>query len=99
MEERRRTPRREVQGQSMGLTVAESVRVIDISRSGVLLHTSSPPDVGARARLRLSVAGEPLAAHVEVRRVSAVSGGYRVGARFVEMTPVHRRLIAQVMGK
>jgi hypothetical protein len=83
----------------MGLTVAESVRVLDISRSGVLLHTSSPPDVGARARLRLSVAGEPLAAHVEVRRVSAVLGGYRVGARFVEMTPVHRRLIAQVMGR
>ena len=95
MEERRRTPRREVEGQSMGVTVAESVRVLDMSRSGVLLHTSSPPDLGARAKLRLSVGGEPLAADLEVRRVSAVPGGYRVGARFVELTLVHRRLIEQ----
>ena len=83
----------------MGVPVAESVRVLDLSSAGVLLETSSAPDLGAIAKLKLSVGGEPLAADVEVRRVTAAPGGYRVGARFVEMTPTHRRLIERFMGQ
>ena len=99
MEERRLSPRRQVQGQSVAVRVAESVRVLDLSSAGVLLETDSPPDLGAIAKLRLSVGGEPLAADVEVRRVTAGSSGYRVGARFVELTPAHRRLIERFMGQ
>lgn len=83
----------------MGVAVAESVRVLDLSAAGVLLHTLSPPELGSRAKLRLSLGGEPLAAEVEVRRVSPASGGYRVGARFVAITPTHRRLIEQFIGQ
>jgi hypothetical protein len=99
MEERRRSPRRPVRGQSMAVPVAESVRVLDLSIAGVLLETASPPDLGAIAKLKFSVGGEPLAADVEVKRVTAGPGGYRVGARFVEMTPAHRRLIERFMGQ
>ena len=99
MEERRRSARRDVQGQAMGVPVAESVRVLDLSSAGVLLETSSPPELGAIAKLKFSVGGEPLATDVEVRRVTAAPGGYRVGARFVEMTPTHRRLIERFMGQ
>jgi hypothetical protein len=83
----------------MGVPVAESVRVLDLSSSGVLLETSSAPELGGIAKLKFSVGGEPLAADVEVRRVTAAPGGYRVGARFVEMTPNHRRLIERFMGQ
>ena len=83
----------------MGVPVAESVRVLDLSSAGVLLETSSPPELGAIAKLKVSVGGEPLATDVEVRRVTAAPGGYRVGARFVEMTPTHRRLIERFMGQ
>ena len=99
MEERRRSPRRQVEGLSLAVPVAESVRVLDLSIAGVLLETPSPPDLGAIAKLRFSVGGEPLAADVEVRRVTAGPSGYRVGARFVEMTPAHRRLIERFMGQ
>ena len=74
MEERRRSPRRQVQGQSMAVPVAESVRVLDLSIAGVLLEDASPPDLGAIAKLKFSVGGEPLAADVEVKRVTAAPG-------------------------
>ena len=83
----------------MGVPVAESVRVLDLSSAGVLLEMQSRPDLGAIARLKFSVGGEPLSADVEVRRVAGAPGSYRVGARFVEMTPVHRRLIERFMGQ
>ncbi len=99
MDERRRGPRHEAGGWSMGVSVAESVRVLDLSRSGLLLQTVSRPEIGSRARLKLSVGGEPLAADVEVRRVAAAHGGFHVGVRFVDMTPGHRRLIERFMGQ
>lgn len=99
MEERRLSPRRQVHGQSVAVRVAESVRVLDLSSAGVLLETASPPDLGAIAKLKFSVGGEPLAADVEVRRVTAGPSGYRVGARFVELTPANRRLIERFMGQ
>jgi c-di-GMP-binding flagellar brake protein YcgR len=98
MEERRRTPRHAAAGPVVGLPVSTSVRVLDMSGAGVLLQTALPPDLGTRARLNLSVAGEPLAVQVEVRRVAATPEGYRVGARFVDMTAEHRRLVERFMG-
>jgi len=98
-EERRRGPRSDGGGLSMGVPTAESVRVLDLSRSGLLLQTVSRPEIGSRARLKLSVGGEPLAADVEVRRVAVTHGGFHVGVRFVDMTPGHRRLIERFMGQ
>jgi hypothetical protein len=99
MEERRLSPRRQTQGHPVAVPVAESVRVLDLSLSGVLLETASRADLGAIAKLKFSVGGEPLAADVEVRRVTGGPSGYRVGARFVELTPAHRRLIERFMGQ
>ena len=99
MDDRRRGPRNDGGGVSMALPVAESVRVLDLSRGGLLLQTVSRPEIGSRARLKLSVGGEPLAADVEVRRVAVTHGGFHVGVRFVDMTPGHRRLIERFMGQ
>ena len=99
VDERRRGPRHDGGGLSVGVPVAESVRVLDLSRSGLLLQTVSRPEIGSRARLKLSVGGEPLATDVEVRRVAATHGGFQVGVRFVDMTPGHRRLIERFMGQ
>lgn len=86
-------------GQEVQLSTAESVRVIDLSVGGALLHAREPLPVGSRAQLRLSVGSSPMAADVEVRRVSALAphAGYHIGARFVAITPQHRQLIERFL--
>jgi hypothetical protein len=73
--------------------------VLDLSGAGVLLQTPIAPELGARGKLRFALGGEPMATGVEVRRVSQVPGGYRVGARFVDMSPLQRRLIEWFMSQ
>lgn len=94
--ERRRAPRRAVVDGSMaGITAASSVRVVDISLSGVLLASTRPATVGARGRLSLTIGGNPLAAEVEIRRVVAAPdrAGFNIGARFVDITQAQRDAI------
>ena len=96
MEERRRFPRRSVEGEFASVPVSQQVRVVDISASGVLLHATQPLDVGTRGALRLSLAGKPFAADVLVQRVtSGVSPaeGYRVGVKFVSVNAEHLQAI------
>jgi PilZ domain-containing protein len=102
MEERRRSPRRPVDTEFVKISSADSVRVLDISAAGVLFQTPSPLSLGARGQLRLSVGGAPLLAEIEVRRVSVApdsSPGYRIGAKFVAMTPKHRQLIERFISQ
>lgn len=94
--ERRRAPRRAVVDGSMaGITAASSVRVVDISLSGVLLASTRAATVGARGRLSLTIGGNPLAAEVEIRRVVAAPdrSGFNIGARFVDITQAQRDAI------
>lgn len=94
--ERRRAPRVAVaDGIPAGITAANSVRVVDISLSGVLLASSRSATVGTRGRLSFTIGGNPLAAEVEIRRVteSPDASGFRIGARFVDITPAQRDAI------
>ena len=88
MIERRQYPRRQVEGEFAGVQATLSVRVLDISVSGVLLQSSRPVQVGERGSLRLSLGGQPFTADVEVQR-----SGYRLALAFVAVTPEHGQLI------
>jgi hypothetical protein len=102
MEERRRSPRRIVEGHSMAVHSVESVRVLDLSASGVLLQASDVVGLRSKALLRLSVGGSPFAAEVEVMRVSRApqsSEGYRIAAQFLAITPKHRQLIERFISQ
>ena len=102
MEERRRFPRRSVQGESAGVPVSQQVRVVDISSVGVLLHAARPLDTGTRAALRLSLGGQPFAADVVVQRVTSDAGpaaGYRIGAKFLSVSAEHLQVIERLIAQ
>lgn len=94
--ERRRAPRVSVAGSVLaGITAANSVRVVDISLGGVLLASAKAATVGARGRLSFTIGGNPLATEVEIRRVVETpdASGFRIGARFLNITPSQREAI------
>jgi len=102
MEERRRSPRKTVEGHSMAVHSAESVRIVDLSATGVLFHSQDPVGVREKALLRLSMGGAPFAAEVEVTRVGPASQtgeGYRIAAQFPAITPNHRQLIERFISQ
>jgi hypothetical protein len=100
MDERRRFPRRQIHGEYAGVQATVSVQVLDISLSGVLLHSSHPIRVGDRGFLRLSLGGEPFTAEVEVQRVSAGPGnGYRIGLAFVGVGAEQGQLIERFVAQ
>ena len=96
MEERRRSPRFDVDGGELAvLPISLSVRLLDISLSGVLVQSSQNAKEGSRGRLRLDLAGRPFAADVEVRRIAQGPGGrgYKIGARFLDLTDDQRQIL------
>jgi len=96
MEERRRSPRFDVDGGGLAvLPISLSVRLLDISLSGALVQSSQNAKEGARGRLRLDLAGRPFAADVEVRRIAQGPGGhgYKIGARFLDLTDDQRQIL------
>ena len=99
MEERRRSPRRVVEGELATVPAVFNVRVLDISLAGVLLQSSHPVEPGARGLLRLNLDESPFKAEVQVQRVVAddATVGYRLGATFVALSPDHRQLIERFM--
>lgn len=97
--ERRRTVRFPVDGEGeAGIVASNSVRVVDISPGGVLLESPRPAAIGTRGRLSLTLGGAPLAAEVEIRRVSESPDrdGFRIGAMFIAITPAQRDTIARL---
>lgn len=98
--ERRRAPRVAVApGTEVGVPVALTVRLVDISASGVLLSSPQRVNVGQRARLQMTLGGEPLNVEVEVRRVAENDremnshNRYRLGATFVAPDDFARRSV------
>jgi hypothetical protein len=100
--ERRRAPRVAVApGTEVGVPTGLTVRLLDISASGVLISSPQKMAVGQRARLQLTLGGEPLNVEVEVRRVA--EGGtmmdavgrsrFRLGAAFVDPDEYARRSV------
>jgi hypothetical protein len=91
-----------MEGHSMAVYSVESVRVLDLSATGVLLQSRESVDVNSKATLRLSVAGAPFAAEVEIMRVAAaprLADGFRVAAQFLAITPKHRQLIERFISQ
>ena len=89
--DRRRTPRVAVGGgQQVGVPMALTVRLVDISGGGVLISSPQRMAIGQRARLRTTLGSKALNVEVEVRRVSEQQGEgngrgrYRLGAIFVQ---------------
>jgi PilZ domain-containing protein len=96
IQERRRSPRFDVEGGEQAVVpVAMSVRLLDISLTGVLVQAGLPAKEGSRGRLRLDLGGNPFAAEVEVRRIAQGVGGqgYKIGARFVDLSDDQRHII------
>ena len=86
----------------MAVHSAESVRILDLSATGVLLQAQDAVGVRSKALLRLSVGGSPFAAEIEVMRVGLApqaSEGYRIAAQFLAITPRHRQLIERFISQ
>jgi hypothetical protein len=91
-----------VEGHSMAVHSAESVRILDLSATGVLLQAQDAVGVRSKALLRLSVGGSPFAAEIEVMRVGPApqpSEGFRIAAQFLAITPRHRQLIERFISQ
>jgi hypothetical protein len=102
--ERRRVTRVEPASEHrLSLTASLPVKVLDISRSGVLLGSKSELVLGERAELHAMVGPRPLTVTVEIRHLSIdpkARGGlqHRAGAVFVMLTAEQRLLLEQLLG-
>jgi PilZ domain len=87
--ERRRWPRTyAADGTEINRPAWVTVRVLDISVSGVLFMAPQPIPMGERGQLRLRLGESSFVGDIEVRRSDrhqAPSGGYRVGANFTAL--------------
>lgn len=74
-----------------------AVRLLDLSSQGVLLSCPDPVPPGATSRVVARLGDRPLDAEFDIRHVSSQwdqrLGGYRVGGRFVTLTPQARLAI------
>ena len=98
VEERRRSVRRRVDDQVATLRSAHSVRVADISTSGVLFLSSRRVEPGTKGRLRFNMGATPFVADVRVTRVAASPESrapYRIGATFIAINQEQHELIAR----
>ncbi len=104
LNERRRAPRVHSAAESrLSLSVSLPVRVLDISRSGVLLGSKTELAVGERAQLSVSVASRSLSVVIEIRHVSIDANPrnglrYRAGAVFVKLRAEERLMLEQMLG-
>jgi c-di-GMP-binding flagellar brake protein YcgR len=98
--ERRRQPRVPISDdQQVGLPMALTVRLVDISAGGVLLSSSQKMSIGQKARLHTTLGSDAFHAEVEVRRVAEGGlegngrGRYRIGAVFTALDEASRRSV------
>jgi len=102
--ERRRATRVEpADKRRLALSVSLPIKVLDVSRSGVLLGSKTELAIGDRAELRASVGPRSLTVTIEIRHLSTdpkARGGlqYRAGAVFVMLTAEQRLLLEQLLG-
>jgi PilZ domain len=97
--ERRRAVRRRVEDQPAAMPIVASVRVMDISRTGVLLAADCPFTPGDRGTLCVDINGSSFKAAIQVQRVApARTGGHRheLGASFLTLSPEQDLLLRQI---
>jgi hypothetical protein len=93
--ERRRSPRVPMgSGAVVVRPVSMAVKLLDLSSNGVLLSCPGPVPSGAASRIVARLGDRPLDAELDIRHVSSQwdqrTGGYRVGGRFVALSPQAR---------
>ena len=99
MLERRREPRVSMTDHQVGVPIALTVRLVDISNGGVLLTSSQRMTIGQKARLHTTLGSDPFNAEVEVRRVSEGGiegngrGRFRIGAVFTALDELSKRSV------
>jgi hypothetical protein len=86
------------------MTVWSTVRLVDISCSGVLLASSRPIGVSERALLRATFDNKPFNSTVEVRRVQVEgheddAGSFRLAVHFLDLDDGSRRALEQFLRK
>jgi len=88
-------------GLELALSAQNTVQVLDISQSGMLLAASQPLVVGRRARIKTRLGTEPVTLTVIVRRVTngvrTGHGSYRLGCEFVGLDDENRRKIERFL--
>jgi hypothetical protein len=92
-QERRRHPRVEPNSTvRLSMPVVHDVKVLDVSRSGLLFSTGASLAVGQRAQIRTVIDRQPFAATVEVVRVdrSAGADGRCFAGRFSALDEANR---------
>ena len=102
--DRRREPRVPMRDdQKIGVPMALTVRLVDISAGGVLLASSQKMTIGQRARLRATLGADPFNAEIEVRRVAEGGpdgngrGRFRVGAVFTSLDEAATRSVTHFL--
>jgi hypothetical protein len=102
--DRRREPRVPMRDdRKIGLPMALTVRLVDISAGGVLLSSSQRMNIGQRARLRTTLGSDPFNAEIEVRRVAEGGvdgngrGRFRVGAVFTSLDETAKRSVSHFL--
>ena len=100
--ERRKSPRiRATDGTELNRPSWSTVRVLDISASGVLFLAPQWMAPGEKAQLRLRLGESSFAGDIEVRRSDrdqAPSGGYRIGAVFTSLADGSRMSLEEFIG-
>ena len=98
--ERRRSPRSAPRGNVLcRVDVRLRVHVVDISATGALLATETPPQVGSAALLKSGLGASTFASEVEIRRAGEAAGGPAVGVRFTDMDERNRHVLDQFLRK
>lgn len=100
--ERRHSPRMHASdGTEINRAVWQTVKVLDVSVSGVLFLAPQWMGVGEKGQLRLRLGDSSFVADIEVRRSDrhqAISGGYRIGAAFTALADGSKASLEEFIG-
>jgi len=101
--ERRRSPRVQIGNAVTAVRpVSMAVRLLDLSSQGALLSCPDPIQPGALSRVIVRLGDRPFDAEFDVRHASGQwdqrLGGYRVGGRFLSLSPQARLAIDALLG-
>lgn len=101
--DQRKHPRAPIRrnGVELALAAQNTVQVLDISQSGILLAASQPLAIGRKAQIKTRLGAEPVTLTVVVRRVTnglrTGHGSYRLGCEFVGLDEENRRKIERFL--
>lgn len=103
IKEQRKHPRARIgrNGLELGLSAQNTVQVLDISQSGMLLAASQPLAIGRRATIKTRLGAEPVTLGLVVRRVTngvrTGHGSYRLGCEFLGLDDENRKKIERFL--